>query len=64
MGIGNHASLHRIHLSAGKGIFAVAALVGVGRGAVQRVKRELAGRAMAVVTPGRSGTAMGPTGSI
>jgi DNA invertase Pin-like site-specific DNA recombinase len=33
----------RTHLSAGKGILKVAALVGVGSGTVQRVKREMAG---------------------
>ena len=32
----------RTHLSAGKGILKVAALVGVGSGTVQRVKREMA----------------------
>jgi hypothetical protein len=31
----------RTHLSAGKGILKVAALVGVGNGTVQRVRREL-----------------------
>jgi hypothetical protein len=31
----------RSHLSAGKGILNVAALVGVGSGTVQRVKREM-----------------------
>src|SRR5450755_1739674 len=45
------ASLHRMHLSAGKGILMVAALVGVGRGAVQRVKRELAGAMAEAVWP-------------
>jgi DNA invertase Pin-like site-specific DNA recombinase len=34
----------RTHLSAGKGILKVAALVGVGSGTVQRVKREMAGQ--------------------
>ena len=43
MGTGNHASLHPMHRSAGKGILMVAALVSAVRGAVQRVKRELAG---------------------
>ena len=33
----------REHLSAGHGIFKVAAMVGVGSGTVQRVKRELVG---------------------
>ena len=33
----------RRHLSAGKGILKVAALVGCGSGTVQRVKREMAG---------------------
>ena len=33
----------RAHLSAGKGILKVAAMVGVGSGTVQRVKREMAG---------------------
>jgi hypothetical protein len=32
----------RTHLSAGNGILKVAALVGVGSGTVQRVKREMA----------------------
>ena len=34
----------RTHLSAGNGILKVAALVGVGSGTVQRVKREMAGQ--------------------
>ena len=34
----------RRHLSAGHGILKVAALVGVGSGTVQRVKREMAGQ--------------------
>jgi DNA invertase Pin-like site-specific DNA recombinase len=34
----------RAHLSAGNGILKVAALVGVGSGTVQRVKREMAGQ--------------------
>ena len=34
----------RRHLSAGNGILKVAALVGVGSGTVQRVKREMAGQ--------------------
>jgi hypothetical protein len=33
----------RRHLSAGNGILKVAALVGVGSGTVQRVKREMVG---------------------
>jgi hypothetical protein len=33
----------RTHLRAGNGILKVAALVGVGSGTVQRVKREMAG---------------------
>ena len=33
----------RTHLSAGNGILKVAALVGVGSGTVQRVKREITG---------------------
>jgi hypothetical protein len=34
----------REHLTAGNGILKVAALVGVGSGTVQRVKREMAGQ--------------------
>jgi hypothetical protein len=42
----------RRHLSAGNGILKVAALVGVGSGTVQRVKREMAGElAKAACTP-------------
>ena len=37
----------RTHLSAGKGILKVAAMVGVGSGTVQRVKREMTERAVA-----------------
>jgi DNA invertase Pin-like site-specific DNA recombinase len=57
----------RTHLSAGNGILKVAAMVGVGSGTVQRVKRELAGGdgGDRVTVPWRQlGTAMGPTGSI
>ena len=49
----------REHLSAGYGIFKVAALVGVGSGSVQRVKREMV-REMAKVIY----TAARPSGAI
>jgi hypothetical protein len=59
MVIGNHASLHRIPLSAGKGILAVVVLVGVGRGSGAAGQEGIGwGRAKAVVTiPWGPGTA-------
>ena len=52
----------RRHLSAGNGILKVAALVGVGSGTVQRVKREMAeqsGRDGLIYTPARPSGATG-----
>ena len=49
----------REHLSAGYGIFKVAALVGVGSGSVQRVKREMVGEMAKVIY-----TAARPSGAI